>query len=90
MKGLREDGWEPELYTLVLGTLDEIPSTAVQVLEEIGVRGIELDKLIEDIHMIAVGNADEYKRRFHVMRSSLWTLQGRIVWDEQEEGSRTA
>ena len=58
---MREDGWEPELlhYTLVLGTLGEIPSTAVQVLEEMGVRGTELDKLIEDIHMIAVGKADE-------------------------------
>eukprot|EP00959_Pyramimonas_sp_CCMP1952_P005371 113246-Pyramimonas_sp.AAC.1 len=33
--------WEPELYTLVLGTLDEIPSTAVQVSEEMGVRGTE-------------------------------------------------
>eukprot|EP00976_Prorocentrum_cordatum_P108477 1194849-Prorocentrum_minimum.AAC.3 len=31
-KGLREDGWEPELYTLVLGTLGELPSTAVQLL----------------------------------------------------------
>eukprot|EP00959_Pyramimonas_sp_CCMP1952_P129868 2715999-Pyramimonas_sp.AAC.1 len=30
LKGLREDGWEPELYTLVLGTLGEIPSSAVQ------------------------------------------------------------
>eukprot|EP00959_Pyramimonas_sp_CCMP1952_P087207 1824443-Pyramimonas_sp.AAC.1 len=59
LKGLREDGWEPELYTLVLGTLGEIPSTAVQVFEEMGVRGIELDKLIEDIHMIAVGKAGE-------------------------------
>ena len=59
LKGLREDGWEPELYTLVLGTLGEIPSTAVQVLEEMGVRGTKLDKLIEDIHMIAVDKADE-------------------------------
>eukprot|EP00959_Pyramimonas_sp_CCMP1952_P119254 2493140-Pyramimonas_sp.AAC.1 len=32
LKGLREDGWEPELHTLVLGTLGEIPSTAVQVI----------------------------------------------------------
>ena len=45
LKGLREDGWEPELYTLVLGTLGEIPSTAVQVLEDMGVRGAELDRL---------------------------------------------
>ena len=59
LKGLRDDGWEPELYTLVLGTLGEIPSSAVQVLEEMGVRGTELDKLIEDIHMIAVNMADE-------------------------------
>ena len=41
LKGLREDGWEPELYTLVLGTLGEIPSTAVQVLEdEMGVDSV--------------------------------------------------
>ena len=63
MKGLRDDGWEPELYTLVLGTLGEIPSSAVQVLEEMGVRGTELDKLIEDIHMIAVNKADECIQR---------------------------
>ena len=36
--------------------------SAIQVLEEMGVagvRGTELDKLIEDIHMIAVNKADE-------------------------------
>ena len=32
LSGLRNDGWEPELYTLVLGTLGEIPSNAVQIL----------------------------------------------------------
>eukprot|EP00959_Pyramimonas_sp_CCMP1952_P347363 7275412-Pyramimonas_sp.AAC.1 len=47
LKGLRKDGWEPVLYTLVLvGTLGEIPSTAVTtLLGELGVRGPELDKL---------------------------------------------
>ena len=34
------------VYTLVLGTLGEIPSTAALVLEELGVRGSELDKLL--------------------------------------------
>ena len=83
LKGLREDGWEPELYTLVLGTLGEIPSTAVQVLEEMGVRGIELDRLIEDIHMIAVGKADECVQE---EISSHEELSG----FSNEEGSRTA
>ena len=32
LEGLRDDGWEPELYTLVLRTLGEIPSSAIQVL----------------------------------------------------------
>ena len=43
LEGLRKDGWEPVLYTLVLGTLGEIPSTAVATLGELGVRGPELD-----------------------------------------------
>ena len=43
---------------MVLGTLGEIPSTAALVLEELGVRGAELDKLLADIHMIAIGKAD--------------------------------
>ena len=47
------------IQSLVLGTLGEIPSNAVQILEEMGVRGPELDRLIEDIHMIAVNKADE-------------------------------
>ena len=63
LNGLRNDGWEPELYILVLGTLGEIPSNAVQILEELGVRGPELDRLIEDIHMIAVNKADECIQR---------------------------
>ena len=58
LERLRSDGWEPVLYTLVLGTLGEIPSTAVLVLEELGVRGSELDKLLADIHMIAINKAD--------------------------------
>eukprot|EP00976_Prorocentrum_cordatum_P028220 572193-Prorocentrum_minimum.AAC.1 len=44
------------IYTLVLGTLGEIPSNEVQILEEMGVRGPELDRLIEDIHMMIVVN----------------------------------
>ena len=35
-------------YILVLGTLGKIPSTAVLVLEEMGVRGSALDKLLAD------------------------------------------
>ena len=58
LEKLRSDGWEPVLYTLVLGTLGEIPSTAALVLEELGVCGSELDKLLADIHMIAIGKAD--------------------------------
>ena len=46
-----------------MGTLGEIPSNAVQILEEMGVRGPELDRLIEDIHMIAVNKADECIQR---------------------------
>eukprot|EP00959_Pyramimonas_sp_CCMP1952_P213849 4474626-Pyramimonas_sp.AAC.1 len=49
-------------YILVfMGTLGEIvPSTAGfgMVLEELGVRGLELDKLLADIHMIVVSKAD--------------------------------
>eukprot|EP00959_Pyramimonas_sp_CCMP1952_P046054 962022-Pyramimonas_sp.AAC.2 len=41
--------WTRGLVTLVLGTLGEIPSKAA----------IVLDKLLEDLHMIAVGKADE-------------------------------
>ena len=58
MERSRGDGWEPVLYTLVLGTLGEIPSTAALILEELGVRGSELDKLLADIHMIAVDKAN--------------------------------
>ena len=49
-------------HTLVLGTLiGEIPSTAALVLEELGVCGAaELDKLLADVHMIAIGKADVY------------------------------
>ena len=75
LNGLRNDGWEPELYTLVLGTLGEIPSNAVQILEEMGVRGTELDRLIEDIHMIAVNKADE-------------CIQGEISRHEEISGLR--
>eukprot|EP00976_Prorocentrum_cordatum_P092472 1188956-Prorocentrum_minimum.AAC.6 len=39
-------------------TLGEIPSTAALVLEELGVRGPELDKLLAESHMIAIGKAD--------------------------------
>eukprot|EP00959_Pyramimonas_sp_CCMP1952_P254526 5316244-Pyramimonas_sp.AAC.2 len=61
---------------LVLGTLGEIPSSAVQVLEEImGVRGPELDKLIEEMHMIAVNKADE-------------CIQGEILCHEEISGLR--
>ena len=42
----------------MLGTLGEKPSTAALVLEELGVRGSELDKLLADIHMIAVDKAN--------------------------------
>eukprot|EP00976_Prorocentrum_cordatum_P103824 1193624-Prorocentrum_minimum.AAC.1 len=49
IEGLRSDGWEPALHTLVLGTLGEIPSKTISVLEELGVRGPVLDRLIEDI-----------------------------------------
>ena len=59
----------------MLGTLGEIPSSAVQVLEEMGVRGTELDKLIEDIHMIAVNKADE-------------CIQGEISRHEEISGLR--
>ena len=50
LEGLRKDGWEPVLYTLVyyIGTLGEIPSTAVATLGELGVRGSELDKMLDD------------------------------------------
>eukprot|EP00976_Prorocentrum_cordatum_P118111 1196413-Prorocentrum_minimum.AAC.2 len=59
LERLRSDGWEPVLYTLVLGTLGEMPSTAALVyLEELGIRGSELDKLLADIHMIANNKAD--------------------------------
>ena len=37
LEGLRKDGWEPVLYTLVLGTLGEIPSTVVATLGELWV-----------------------------------------------------
>eukprot|EP00976_Prorocentrum_cordatum_P062683 1176812-Prorocentrum_minimum.AAC.1 len=40
-------------------TLGEIPSTAAATLGELGVRGPELDKLLDVLHMIAVGKADE-------------------------------
>eukprot|EP00959_Pyramimonas_sp_CCMP1952_P005226 109916-Pyramimonas_sp.AAC.1 len=59
MEKLREDGWEPELFTLVLGTLGEIPFEAASVLESLGVRGKELDSLIDDIHLTAIHKADE-------------------------------
>eukprot|EP00959_Pyramimonas_sp_CCMP1952_P152224 3184810-Pyramimonas_sp.AAC.1 len=59
LEGLRKDGWESVFVILVLGTLGEIPSTAVTTLGELlGVRGPELDKLLDDLHMIAVGKAD--------------------------------
>eukprot|EP00976_Prorocentrum_cordatum_P099438 1191840-Prorocentrum_minimum.AAC.1 len=52
LEGPRKDGWEPVLYTLVLGTLGEISSTAVATLGEMGVRGPELDKLLDDLHRL--------------------------------------
>ena len=58
-----------------MGTLGEIPSNAVQILEEMGVRGPELDRLIEDIHMIAVNKADE-------------CIQGEISRHEEISGIR--
>ena len=42
LEKLRSDGWEPVLYTLVLGTLGETPSLDEEFF---GVRGSELDRL---------------------------------------------
>lgn len=70
----------------MLGTLGEIPSNAVQILEEMGVRGTELDRLIEDIHMIAVNKAGDrlsnvYKKtRFRVMKRFLESGRTRVGW----------
>ena len=39
LQALSEAGWEPELFVLVLGTLGEIPATAVSTLTDFGIYG---------------------------------------------------
>eukprot|EP00976_Prorocentrum_cordatum_P068533 1179184-Prorocentrum_minimum.AAC.1 len=60
LERLRSDGWEPVLYIGARDARRDIPFTAVLVLEDLGVRGSELDKLLADIHMIAISKADRF------------------------------
>eukprot|EP00959_Pyramimonas_sp_CCMP1952_P314528 6584140-Pyramimonas_sp.AAC.1 len=63
MEGLRRDGWEPELFTLVLGTLGEIPFEAVSVLETLGVRGQEEMLCHEELSGLSEGGVYGTRKR---------------------------
>ena len=58
-QALSEAGWEPELFVLVLGTLGEIPATAVSTLTDFGIRGVELQSLLRNLHMNALSWMDK-------------------------------
>ena len=59
LQALSEAGWEPELFVLVLGTLGEIPATAVSTLTDFGIRGVELQSLLRNLHMNALSWMDK-------------------------------
>ena len=60
LQALSEAGrWEPELFVLVLGTLGEIPATAVSTLTDFGIRGVELQSLLRSLHMNALNWMDK-------------------------------
>ena len=53
------EGWEPELLTLVLGTLGEVPTNATELLTKVGVKGEGLTRLLNDLHNIAIKRMSE-------------------------------
>ena len=57
--GLRMEGWEPELLTLILGTLGEVPTDATELLAKVGVKGESLIRLLNDLHNIAIKRMSE-------------------------------
>ena len=57
---LEAQGWEPELITVILGTLGEITIGTRKALQEhLGVRKESLEKLLADLHGVALKHMDQ-------------------------------